>query len=363
MSSCATARLPDRSNEIISEIRVFTTEFALLRPLHHATAQTAELQSVVVKVTLDDGATGSAEVRANGAYATGEDRDAILRALTELRVGTTKLEPAVAQLLRQSNLAAMVVDMAAWDALARRENQPLHQLWTGLMSNPAPIRTHGQINFSDGPIQAQSWVDLGVDRLKVRVGSPNPDDDAAKLMSIASQMDRPLSFIADANGGWTADQTRSFLRLTAHLDVVWLEQPTGDLRQLRGLRPTSTLIYADESARGAASLSPLAELVDGVHLKLEKAGTVRQLFAAVEEARAHGLAVALGQMDQGQLGCSATVQLAAALGFERAEIWGCAQIKEDLSTELQLVDGCISVPSGPGNGLTTLNEELLLEVS
>ncbi|MEK8174144.1 enolase C-terminal domain-like protein [Streptomyces sp. M19] len=131
---------------------------------------------------------------------------------------------------------------------------------------------------------------------------------------------------ADANGGWTPAAAVAATRWLADYGVRWLEQPTpaGDLTAMATVRAAARVpVWADESVRDAASVHAVADAgaADGVHLKLEKAGTVAALTAAVHAARARGLDVALGQMDCGRLGCATTAQLAAGLDIAVAELW------------------------------------------
>ncbi len=131
--------------------------------------------------------------------------------------------------------------------------------------------------------------------------------------------------MVDANGGWDVPTAIGSLRWLTDLGVAWFEQPVAGLDGLAAVRSASPIpVWADESVRDAASVRAAATLgaIDGVHLKLEKTGTVAALTEAVDTARRHELEIGLGQMDCGRLGCATTVQLAAGLGIGIAELWG-----------------------------------------
>jgi L-alanine-DL-glutamate epimerase-like enolase superfamily enzyme len=70
-------------------------------------------------------------------------------------------------------------------------------------------------------------------------------------------------------------------------------------------------IYADESMRTYKDIESLKSLVNGVNIKMEKAGGYRPALLAITHARAAGLKVWLGCMVGSNLNCTATAQLVA----------------------------------------------------
>ncbi|MFG3689832.1 mandelate racemase/muconate lactonizing enzyme family protein [Micromonospora sp. NPDC047740] len=330
----------------------------LASPLRHASADLAVLDEVFVRVQLDRDTVGWAEVRGNGGYATGETAEVILAALGDLPQPSDPVWRRPRHLLdslrRRSRLAAMALDVALRDAHARQAGQPLHVH----LGAPAidRIPTHAQVGFGtaeDAYRLAADAVAAGFTRLKVRVGSHADPD---RLAAVRDAAGPNLAIIADANGAWTVPQASAAMTWLAQAGVAWIEQPVppGDDDGLAEVRRRARVpVYADESARDADSVRRLADrgCVDGVHLKLEKCGTVDRLAEAVETARARSLQVALGQMDQGRLGCAATAQLAPALGVADAELWGCASVVADVAGPLCLERGAVLLPSAPGLGV------------
>jgi len=90
---------------------------------------------------------------------------------------------------------------------------------------------------------------------------------------------------------------------------------------------------------------------DGVHLKLEKAGSISGLFHQVRSAADAGLDVYLGQMDQGRLGSCVTAHLAACVDARAYEVWGFQQVEEDIATGFEVEQGCARLPEGAGTGV------------
>jgi len=319
----------------------------LRRTLRHAGVDTGELTEVFLRVRLADGALGWAETRGNGAYATGCSTEDIVAALT----APGRQDPIA--LARRCPPAAMLVDIAYRDAYARTHGIPL---WATLSDRPAPaaLPTHAAIAFGTveqaGELAAAA---AGFRRIKIRIGG-DPALDRARVQRVRAVAGPSVALAVDANGGWDVETAVAATRWLADLGVAWFEQPTPDLATMAEVRAASPIpIWADESVRDAASVRTVAEYgaADGVHLKLEKAGTVEALAAGIATARAHGLDVGLGQMDCGRLGCATTAHLAAGLGVAVAELWGCANVEHDVTTGLDLRDGAVLLPSEPGLGV------------
>jgi L-alanine-DL-glutamate epimerase-like enolase superfamily enzyme len=355
-------------HEPVAGLRAWSVSLPLRRRLQHATADVSALTAVLVEVQLSDGIWGRAEVRSNGAYATGEDETAIAGALCAVTAEDRSVGELGDELSGHSRLARMAVDTAAWDALARRFGVPLYRAWNPTGVEVDSVRTHAQIGFSDADTAvhlARSYVATGFDRLKIRVGASDLGADVARVRAIREAVGPEVEFIVDANGGWTYDTAAAGIEALAGVGITWVEQPVMAASDLARLHEHSALpLYADESARDPESVESLAaaDAVDGVHVKLEKCGTATLLFETVAAARTNGLKVALGQMDQGQLGCAVTTHLAAALGLDRAELWGWEGITRDVTDTMVMRDGRVAVPAGAGTGIDSIDTSFAREI-
>ncbi|WP_020574516.1 mandelate racemase/muconate lactonizing enzyme family protein [Actinopolymorpha alba] len=360
-----------RSSEVAA-FSVHRIALPLRVSLRHARVDAHHLDEVFVNVRLRDGGSGWAEIRGNGAYATGETADDVLAAYAELaaELGPPAILP---RLLKRSRLAAMGFDLACRDAAARQAGVSFaqHLGHRGQVPIVDAMPTHAQIGFGtpeEAAARAAAAVAEGFARIKVRVGHPQAGVDADRLAAVRAAAGPRTVLLADANGAWDVERALAALPWLVSADVAWIEQPTpaGDDDAMARVRAAGKVpVYADESAGDASSVRRLAAAgaVNGVHLKLEKCGTVDELFRAVEVARELGLGVALGQMDCGRLGCAATTQLAVALDVEMAELWGCANVAEDVAGPLELRAGAVVVPRGVGLGVNVnLTDETLVRM-
>ncbi|MFF7682561.1 mandelate racemase/muconate lactonizing enzyme family protein [Microbacterium sp. NPDC007973] len=331
-----------------------TAGLPLAHELHHARARTAALDAVVCRIEIE-GVTGIAEVRGNAAYGTGENTADVVSALSLARATGTVGERH-ASLSRRSRLAALALDLAAWDARARAAGLPLAVFLSGPVRGS--IDTHGQIPFgtvADAEARASALTSDGLGRLKIRVGGPDVALDVARVRAARSVAGEAVDISVDANGAWDAEHAIDASRALASLGVVWVEQPTPDLEGLSAVRADGAVrVRADEATHDVEDLRLLGGVVDGVHLKLEKSGSFAALDAAVAAAEDVGLDVAVGQFDQGRLGCAATLHCAVALGFTTAEVWGFADVSRDIAGVLERRGPGVPLPSGPGLGVDLL---------
>jgi len=183
--------------------------------------------------------------------------------------------------------------------------------------------------------------------LKMKVGFEGDVDSVAAVREV---FDGTLRI--DANEGWDAAAAVERLRLLEPFGVELCEQPIprGDAAGLRDVRQATTIpVYADEDARTAGDVARLAGSVDGVNLKLRKAGGIRETVKAIGTARAHGMGVMLG-CDL-ESGVAATAQAHVAAFVDKADVDGPLLLASDPFPGVSYKRGVMSLPSGPGLGL------------
>lgn len=353
----------------VTAVTIHRVDLPLQIPLEHASASTPVLEEVVLALSTSSGYVGLSEVRGNGLYATGADTDAIVRALVQDVAPTLvggELASASDRAIEVCDLPLVwaAVDIASYDAQARWLGVPLwqmlgqHGVQGGKVSPLSPFPTHYQIGFcevDDAVNRARDARKSGFKRVKLRVGRSEPDDDVRIIREVWQALDDEVALAVDANGAWSADEAIQVLS-QVEVQLSWVEQPTspGDLDAMRRVRDAvKAPVVADESVAAAEDVVRIAEAgaADGVHLKLEKAGTVDRIHQAVATAGENGLAVYMGQMDQGRLGSAATAHIAATVPAEAYELWGFQHVVDDFTEGLDAVRGTIAVPAGSGTGV------------
>jgi L-alanine-DL-glutamate epimerase-like enolase superfamily enzyme len=155
------------------------------------------------------------------------------------------------------------------------------------------------------------------------------------------------------------DQALQLLPALADLGLEWIEQPLpeDDLDGLRRVHRASPLpIFADEPVRTARDIPRLAGCVDGVNIKVHKAGGLREALRMIAVARAHELQVMLGCMVETSVGITAAAHLSPLVDW--ADLDGNLTVTNDPFVGVndpfigvRVEGGRLILPGGPGLGI------------
>ena len=156
----------------------------------------------------------------------------------------------------------------------------------------------------------------------------------------------------DANEGWTTEEAVTRLRQLESLNIELCEQPIPadnyeDLSFVAAC--TSIPVFADEDVSTAADVVKLAGIVDGVNLKLRKAGGIREIVKAANVARAHGMGVMIGCDLESGIAATAGAQIAPLFDF--VDLDGPMLLATDPYPGVQYRRGTLALPDGPGLGV------------
>ncbi len=92
--------------------------------------------------------------------------------------------------------------------------------------------------------------------------------------------------------------------------------------------------------------------LDGIHIKLIKCGGINNAMRLIHLAEAHEIEYMIGGMDEGMMAVAAAVQCAAVANTNLFEVHGHMRIKEDPTSGLVINGSIVTVPDGPGLGVT-----------
>ncbi len=204
--------------------------------------------------------------------------------------------------------ARNALDCALWDLRCKEQGVTA---WTlAGLPEPKPLTTAYTLSL-DTPeaMAAAAKAAAGRTLLKLKLGRPG---DVERLAAIRAAVPK-ARLIVDANEGWLPDSLPAMLAACDTYGVELVEQPlpADDDEALRGL-PRSTIICADESAHGVASLERLKGKYDAVNIKLDKTGGLTPALQMATAAKADGFKV--------MVGCMLATSLAMAPAFLVAQL-------------------------------------------
>jgi L-alanine-DL-glutamate epimerase-like enolase superfamily enzyme len=185
---------------------------------------------------------------------------------------------------------------------------------------------------------------------KIKLGT---DNDLAIVRELRRHTD--AIFRIDANTAWTAEQTIAFAPELKKLGVEFLEQPLkrDDWDGMkRVFRECALPVIADESCLIEMDVDRCAGFFHGINIKLTKAGGLTPARRMITRARALGLKVMVGCMNESSVGISAIGQLLPLLDY--VDMDGAVLIAKDIASGVHLVKGRAVFPDENGLGVRLL---------
>ncbi len=255
--------------------------------------------------------------------------------------------------------AAAAINYALYDILGKALNVPLYTLVGGLHRN----KVLAAVEVPGGPSDEMAahsveYYNQGIRGIKAKVGT-DPDRDARSLRAIREALGDEISLRADANRRYTVHEAIRFCRLAEEYDVglELLEQPTANT-DFEGARRISETVHVPVEADEAAdTLQQVFQLLkndacDIINTKCSKAGGISGVkkWAAVAEAAEKPIVIGT-EYGLGHIVAS-KVHLGCAIKNADPVVEFTEIMLHDLLVKepLELRDGYIEVPTGPGIG-------------
>ena len=149
-------------------------------------------------------------------------------------------------------MAISAVDIALWDAKARLLGVPLVKLLGAVRDRIDIYGSGGFTSYDLDKLEAQlaGWVDQGIPRVKMKVGS-HPEDDPARVRAARRAIGDRTALLVDGNGAYARKQVLALAESFAESGVIWFEEPVSSddlegLRLLRDRAPVGMEIAAGE---------------------------------------------------------------------------------------------------------------------
>jgi L-Ala-D/L-Glu epimerase / N-acetyl-D-glutamate racemase len=333
--------------------RLFTVELA--EPFVISRNTTTSEDIVQVAIT-HEGVTGYGEGAPDERY--GESCESAMaffeRARTLLGDDPFALEATLGRIgeLPGEMAAKCAIDGALHDLMGKLAGQPLWRLF-GLDPTPPPTSYTISIDTLEGTADRARRA-AGFHALKIKVGGPG---DLDRVRAVREQAPDALIRV-DANEAWTVEFTREIAPELVSLGVELIEQPL-HADQVDGYRELHAAslpipIVLDESVHTLPDVGRAGGIADGVNIKLTKSGGIREAHRMIHAARALGLKVMLGCMNETSLGIAAAVQLSPLVDV--VDLDGHLLNANDAFTGLGFVDGAVVPSDLAGLGVTPLEQ-------
>jgi L-alanine-DL-glutamate epimerase-like enolase superfamily enzyme len=245
------------------------------------------------------------------------------------------------------------LDGALWDALGKAANLPLYRLLGGAKDRVPAYHSGGLwLSRTTGELitEAQSFIAQGFRAMKMRLGSPNPSDDIARVRAVRDAIGPDIKLMADANQGLTESQAIRLGRRLEEFDLTWFEEPlpAWDLEGLaRVAAALDTPIASGETEYTRYGFRRMLDLraADILMPDLQRVGGVSEFMRVGHMAESHDIPVS------SHLFPETSLQLLGALTnsiYLEYMPWFSPLYNEALA----FADGHALVPERPGWGFT-----------
>ena len=243
--------------------------------------------------------------------------------------------------------AISAIDLAVHDWWGKLAQKPLWQI-LGLdrEQTPPSSMSIGIDDLSLLPTKLADAQPFAIVKMKVGI-----DSDVATLTKVREiEPTKPLR--VDANCGWTAENVIERVKQLEPFNLEFVEQPLpkglyDDVKRLR--QATELPIIADEDSVAPDDVAKLADIYDGINIKLSKCGGIREARRMVTLARQHGLKIMLGCMVETSVGIAAGAQIAPLVDY--VDLDGHMLLADDPYEGLKIVGGKVLASDAPGLGV------------
>ena len=297
-------------------------------------------------------------------------RDALRDVVEPLLVGSDPLRRAVvlealAQALPSNPSVRACVDMALHDLLGKVAGLPVWRILGGYrdrMVTSVTLSIDGEERTVD---QALAFVAEGFQALKIK-GGLDVERDIEAVLAVRAAVGPNIELRFDANQGYDPAVAHDFHLRSRGADLSMIEQPTpatalGELRQVT--RSVALPVMADESVLSLADafLFARGDAMDMVNLKLVKVGGLDAALLINGVARAAGLEVMVGCMDEAELSIASGLAFALSRpNVEFADLDGHLDLLADPTVGCVRLEAGVLFPSdGPGFGMEDVPDSAL----
>ena len=348
----------------IIQIEGWPVTMELAEPYTIAYERVEVATNIFLRVESSSGVTGYG-CAAPDEHVTGETPASVLKALDDVVTpaikGSDPLRPIMLverlkPLLRSQPSVIAAVDMALFDILGKVCGLPLWRLLGGFRDRIRTSITIGILPEKETVERARKLVAQGFKCLKLK-GGIDVEADISRVLQVREAVGRDIELRFDANQGFSVEESLKFVEKTRKARLELFEQPTpkGQPEMLRQVSTTVAIpVMADESLTSLRDAFRIARrgLADMVNVKLMKVGGISEALQINAVARAAGLEVMVGCMDEAALGIAAGLHFALARpNVVYADLDGHIGLLGDPSDGLVILqDGSLFPNNNPGLG-------------
>jgi hypothetical protein len=177
------------------------------------------------------------------------------------------------------------------------------------LDEPPLIHTLYTVSIDEPELMIKEIRDSNYPIIKIKMGFDEDELLIPELKKISGKI-----FRIDANGGWSPEKAERMIFLLSKIGIVLIEQPTkidaiDNWPHLKGKSNTELII--DEGLNFTEDYFRYADYIDGINIKMSKAGGIIEAVKIAKAAHKDSKKVMLGCMLESSIGIAPAVYMAS----------------------------------------------------
>jgi muconate cycloisomerase len=250
------------------------------------------------------------------------------------------------------------VEIGLFDLLGKIYNVPLSTLLGGGERTAIPaLKMLSMGTAAEMAETAARYLRQGYRHLKVKLGT-GAAGDLERFQAVRNVVGSDVTLTVDFNGAYDAETATAVVHALEPLGVALVEQPVEgtDLKAMAQVtRAVKSDVMADQHVQTAAEVFRVArdQIADAVSIKLLKFGGLQESVAAARVCASAGLRCHVGGTATSRVVEAAQVHFVSAMANVGlpAEVAEFTALDGDLAEGLEVIDGAVHLPNGPGLGV------------
>ncbi len=332
---------------------------------HFALGGGTSVEPLMVKVDTDQGIVGWGCTNAPQHY--GETKEGAVALIEKhftpfvLGKDPTDIEAINAgmdRIIQGNNWTKSTINVACWDILGKSAGVPIYRLTGGKVRDKVPVmRLVPILAPPEAAKRCERLAGEGYKHLKIKFDG-DLETDIARIREIRKAVGDHIELVADANQSYDTAGAIAAARRLEQYNVSTMEQPVA-WDNLEGLATitsrVSCFVEGDESARSPADIFKMIKnhTVNFISLKIMKLGGISGTLRAAHVCAAGFMPCRMGAAVGSRLLAAANMHVIAStpnLGAP-AEVAEFAGLDGDPVEGIEVINGFMTVPEGPGLGV------------
>ena len=265
-------------------------------------------------------------------------------------------------------VAVGILDMAAWDALAKLEEMPLNRLLAERHGAGAPadrvwVYAAGGYYYPGKDLdklraEMRGYVDLGYTTVKMKIGGASLAEDRQRIEAVLGVLPPSTALAVDANGRFDLERALAYGEMLSGYNIYWYEEPCDPLdfethavlaRRYSGRIATGENLLSTVDARNLIRYAGLRPDRDVLQMDPALSYGLVEYLRTLDMLRASGWSPRQCVPHGGHqlsLGIASGLDLAGSESYP-----GVFEPFGGFADEYPVRDGYVRLPSSPGIGL------------